>query len=332
MQQRQPLYGKAEAECLEVRETMRGDHIKFGLLLEHLWTSRRTVAAVTVICLCVLAQGCRDKSAQSPLSSATTHPAQQTGHQRKQALQPRPRRYKVVHVFVALCDNRNQGIVPVREALGNGQDPRNNLYWGAMYGVKTFFRRSNSWSVVRHTTVPLHPVLDRVVFRSTWSGQRVYVIADAYDGAMMKAALTDFMTAARGAKIIEVSIDADGADHPLQGGALADMVCFVGHNGLMDVSLDAMPSRPDGSNPTGAIVLACKSFSYFNGPLQEAGCPLLLATTGLMAPEAYTLDAALRSWAAGQTPQQIRQEAARSYAKYQRCSQRAALRLFTCGK
>lgn len=43
MQQKQPLYGKAEAECLEVRETMRDDHIKYGLLLEHLGTCRRLV-------------------------------------------------------------------------------------------------------------------------------------------------------------------------------------------------------------------------------------------------------------------------------------------------
>ena len=35
---------------------------------------------------------------------------------------------RVVHVIVALCDNRYQGIVPVPERIGNGDDPRNNLY------------------------------------------------------------------------------------------------------------------------------------------------------------------------------------------------------------
>ena len=35
-----------------------------------------------------------------------------------------------IHVLVALCDNINQGIVPVPPQLGDGQDPRNNLYWG----------------------------------------------------------------------------------------------------------------------------------------------------------------------------------------------------------
>ena len=43
MPQREPLYGKAEAECLEVRETMRDDDTKYGLLLEYLGPCRRLV-------------------------------------------------------------------------------------------------------------------------------------------------------------------------------------------------------------------------------------------------------------------------------------------------
>ncbi len=35
---------------------------------------------------------------------------------------------ETIHVFVALCDNQNQGIVPVPASLGNGQDPKSNLY------------------------------------------------------------------------------------------------------------------------------------------------------------------------------------------------------------
>jgi len=45
---------------------------------------------------------------------------------------------KVIHVLVALCDNKYQKIVPVPQAIGNGQDPKNNLYWGAAYGFKTY--------------------------------------------------------------------------------------------------------------------------------------------------------------------------------------------------
>jgi hypothetical protein len=46
---------------------------------------------------------------------------------------------KIIHVFVALCDNDSQGIVPVPKKIGNGNDPDNNLYWGCGYGVRTFF-------------------------------------------------------------------------------------------------------------------------------------------------------------------------------------------------
>ncbi len=35
---------------------------------------------------------------------------------------------KTVKVFVALCDNKTQGIVPVGEKIGNGDDPDANLY------------------------------------------------------------------------------------------------------------------------------------------------------------------------------------------------------------
>ncbi|MBS1655648.1 MAG: hypothetical protein JSU05_12430, partial [Bacteroidetes bacterium] len=40
---------------------------------------------------------------------------------------------KTIHVFVALCDNKYQGIVPVPAKIGNGQDPANNLYWGCSF-------------------------------------------------------------------------------------------------------------------------------------------------------------------------------------------------------
>ena len=65
---------------------------------------------------------------------------------------------RTVHVFVALCDNANQGIVPVPATLGNGQDPQRNLYWGAMFGVKTFFGKSADWKRIALHEKPVAPV------------------------------------------------------------------------------------------------------------------------------------------------------------------------------
>ena len=61
---------------------------------------------------------------------------------------------KTIHVFVALCDNINQGIVPVPTKLGNGQDAKNNLYWGALYGLKSYFKRSKDWVLMSSQKSP----------------------------------------------------------------------------------------------------------------------------------------------------------------------------------
>jgi len=96
----------------------------------------------------------------------------------------------------------------------------------------------------------------------------------------------------------------------------------------MDLKLDALPERGEKRGPEAAVVLACSSRAHFGEPLRKAGCRGLLLTTGLMAPEAYTLDAAIRSWAAGDAARTVREKAASAYATYQKCGQRAALRLF----
>jgi hypothetical protein len=49
---------------------------------------------------------------------------------------------RLIHVFVALADNQHQGIVHVPARLGNGDDPARNLYWGAAFGVRTFFLKN----------------------------------------------------------------------------------------------------------------------------------------------------------------------------------------------
>jgi hypothetical protein len=80
-----------------------------------------------------------------------------------------------------------------------------------------------------------------------------------------------------------------------------------------------------------AIVLACASKSYFAPYLKNARATPLLWTTGLMAPEAYTLKAALDGWIANEDGERVRQRAAQAYDKYQHCGLRAAQRLFTTG-
>lgn len=244
-----------------------------------------------------------------------------------------PRDYKVVHVFVALCDNEHQGIVKVPPALGNGKDPANNLYWGALYGVKTFFAKSSHWTLIKdHVRASRPEVLERCVFRSKRLSPPVYVVADAFDGKRMTLALTAFLKSAAGRYVMKAEVGDPDGPAVLQAGAHSDLVAFVGHNGLMDCTFSHYFPGTDGPKPVATVVLACKSHPYFQEPLRQAKCPPLITTRQFMAPEAYTLDAILRSWAAGEPPETVRRRAADAYAQYQKCSRRAALGIFVAGR
>lgn len=113
---------------------------------------------------------------------------------------------RIIHVLVALCDNEHQGIVPVPARLGNGEDLERNLYWGAAYGVRSFFRKSADWNLVGQMQIPAPAVLQRCIFRNKTAG--VYLIADAYRGAEIKKAIVDFFDYASGGSV--EAIDAAG--------------------------------------------------------------------------------------------------------------------------
>jgi hypothetical protein len=235
---------------------------------------------------------------------------------------------KLVHVLVALCDNENQGIVPVSAALGNGEDPARNLYWGAAFGIKTFFTKSKEWQLVSKTIDPKYAVMERLVFKHR--SRNVYLVADAYKGIEIQRAIAEFLASASGNlnEAIEVSMDAKNLKLQIGGGA--DLLAFVGHNGLMDFSLPEYPKKQDDARRE-AIILSCASKSYFTAPLKLTGAQPLLWTTNLMAPEAYILKSALDGWMLGENGEQIRQRAAESYNAYQKCGLKAARNLFASG-
>jgi hypothetical protein len=106
-----------------------------------------------------------------------------------------PRR--TIHVFVALADNQNQGIVPVPARLGNGLDPVHNLYWGAAVGVKTFFARSADWVLLNCGEKPKPEILERCVYKHR--NTEDYLVADAYRGNEIRQTILDFFDAAAGA-------------------------------------------------------------------------------------------------------------------------------------
>ena len=230
----------------------------------------------------------------------------------------------VIHVFVALADNVNQGIVPVSASLGNGDNPATNLYWGAAFGVKTFFSKNKDWQVISCTPNPRATVLERCTFKHRRAS--LLLVADAYQGKEISQTTWDFLEAAAGKPGEKLK----AGEVQFHSGGSADLVAYIGHNGLMDFRLPSHPKRRD-DRQRRAIILACASKNYFAPALQQSGATPLLWTTNLMAPEAYVLSAAIDGWIKKETDEQIRLRAADAYNKYQNCGVRAARSLFATG-
>jgi hypothetical protein len=244
------------------------------------------------------------------------------------AAQAEPSSPRIIHVFVALADNVNQGIVPVPARLGNGLDPEHNLYWGSAFGVKTFFSRSSEWMLVAKGLRPKSEVLERCVYKHRTKD--VYLVADAYRGDRIRETIADFFAAAAGGNPENIPVKAGGKDVILKAGGNAAVVAYVGHDGLMDFQLSQYPRKQNG-NRRRVIILACASKQYFGAPLRATGADPLLWTTNLMAPEAYTLKSALDGWILDETDEQVRERAAEAYDRYQKCGIKGARRLLVTG-
>jgi len=182
---------------------------------------------------------------------------------------------------------------------------------------------------------PKFPVIDRIAFEKISDDRRLIVIADAYDGKYIVDAMDDFLTAAAGGNVERIRIQAGKKGNEpvkemhVEAGGFADLVVYVGHNGLMDNTLPDVPAKLHEQNPKQAAVLACVSAKYFEQLLRRAGSEPLILTTGLMAPEAYTLDPILTGKLQGLTAKEIHEAVSQAYNKYQKTGISAARRLFT---
>ncbi|MEM8901226.1 MAG: hypothetical protein AAGC85_24155, partial [Bacteroidota bacterium] len=232
---------------------------------------------------------------------------------------------RTIHVFVALCDNEHQGIAPVPASIGNGKKPSTNLYWGAGYGIKTFFdKKTDDWNLLEVSSVPNSSILERILFKHRHSD--TYLLADAYDGECIQKCIEDFLRSSNGQAGFNLTYEGK----TLGFGGSAQLMSYIGHNGLMEFWIE-LPMKQEVSNPKDVMILACISQDYFQEEIQLAKANPLLWTTGLMAPEAYTLKAAIDGWILKESGAQIHERAAQAYHQYQKCGIRGARNLFTTG-
>jgi len=271
----------------------------------------KCLAATLTIGISMLAIGCSHHPKAKTLNP--TH---------KSASKPNP--VPVIHIIVALCDNKYQGIIPVPAKIGNGDDPEENLYWGCDLGIKTYFRRSADWKLAQIIRNPSPVILERLIF--THRKTNAVMVADAYRGREIKRGTEDFLAFAGGNS--PSTLVRNKQNLSIGGGA--DFLIYVGHDGLMNFGVN--PSRPSAqSHPKKVAILCCKSQEFFGKAIKSVNAVPVLWTKSLMAPEAYVAEAAIQSYLKKDSANQATERAAKAYGKYQKCSLRAARTVFTSG-
>ena len=229
---------------------------------------------------------------------------------------------RVIHAFIALCDNASQGIVPVPAKIGNGDDLVDNLYWGCDDAILPLLKRSKAWKKLLLGKPPDQEIiLERAVYLHQQSG--AVLVADAYRGKEIKAAIRDYFSALAGKLSVEITL----GERKISAGGKAGLVAYLGHDGLMEFPAEVAEKQP-GRVPAMAVALCCKSQDYFKQHIESTGAKPILLTTQLMYPGGFLLLNATEAWIGDAEPSGLLQRVAASYAKNQGISQKSAAGVF----
>jgi hypothetical protein len=233
----------------------------------------------------------------------------------------------VVKVAVALCSHWQ--INCGGSWAGHPGGLRTNIYWGAIYGARTFFERAGSpWSRVDVST-GTSPILEQAVFQRRFNGAawgidddvEALVVLQAFHGSLIHLAVGDLWNTALSGG--EVLFHEGERERRLP----VDVAGYAGHNRLMDGL--RLPPKPSTVHPIPSFVLACMSERHFGVPLRDAGSPTLLTTRSYMAPEGYVIDAVAGAIAENRSVDEIRNAAVDATARWQRISRARADNVFT---
>ena len=248
----------------------------------------------------------------------------------------------VISQYVAFCDNKYQGIVPVSKNLGNGNNTETNLYWGAGFGYRNFFKKDERWKLV-HSEKAGKIIAQLLVFSrmvqpsGAWEKNGIkkpfnaYLIILGYKGKYIRKTVEDYLGALMGRSDFSLGLSNDKVIH---GGSQSHLVAYAGHNYLMDLNDTGMrmiekARKTSGKTAKAAMILACKSSQYFTPGICGKNVAVLVLTKDFMAPEAYTASAAYDAILYGQGQNSVLEGAVRAYARYQKISIRTAKRMFT---
>ena len=259
----------------------------------------------------------------------------------------------VIQAHVPLCD-RNQ-IMCGNDRLGDGDNPKTNLYWSTSGGfVGWFGRRRSGWKQVLVSTGKKEKHLDDDILEvRVWKRRfkrrsglaetakstarpgtfEVFVVAYAWRGSAIRKAMNAYRDDLYGSIADNLLVDKTTT---IAAGGAARVISYVGHNGWMDVERYDF-SRADGKQrPTaetktrkGTIAIACITEDYL---VPQVSSPLrvpLLFTRSLMFAGAHSFEGAVSALADGRNLAEIRKQAVRNYANGQGKTARQVGRVFT---
>lgn len=236
--------------------------------------------------------------------------------------------FKIIHTYVALCDNASQGIAPVPAKIGDGNDPANNLYWGCSDGALAYFSRSNAWQRLSVGKAADQPqILERLIFQH--KTEPSILIIDAWQGSAIQPCIEQFIQSLAGQRYENIQIrDREDNAHQINVGGGADFLAFIGHNGLMEFRVEPLPANPKRKQKVQAAVLCCKSQRFFANHLAKAEASAAVMTATNMYPGAFILHDVIAGWHNDEKPENLRNRAAKAYAKNQKISVKSAKSVF----
>ena len=232
----------------------------------------------------------------------------------------------VVHAHVPLCSNE---IIWCGNAkLGDGDNPRTNLYWATSGGFRGWFKRKSSgWKRVYKGEHSDRDILEVMVWKRRVSPSRalrkrgvsdrfdLYVVAYAWRGSAINRAMKAYSKDLFGDRPRAISLP-DGVE--LRAGGAAHVVAYVGHNGWMDVDTYDWAGfgklHRKTAKPKGTIAVACITADYIAGEVSADSRVPLLMTTSLMFAGAHSFEGAVRGFARGESLGGIRKSAVSAYA------------------
>lgn len=240
----------------------------------------------------------------------------------------RERGYVSATIHVALADRDRRDLAPVAGRFGDGDDPLTNQYWGALYGLETYFANKPGWTRLYADAGDGLEVVRRVVFRArsepseAWATRSVdqpfdlYVLALAWRGSVMTAAMRQALVDALTDD--PVTLEVAGKPVIFRGGS--DIVGYVGQNPLLerrDRVFAGLAARGD-RGPVGVFFACWKSAVHLHRDTVERGLYPMLFVHQQIVPEAYLIEGLLRALLSGELGDGLTAGAAVEYARYQK--------------